>query len=213
MREQVGQLGFLAALSGFRSLVADVLWIRAHVAWERTEWGRMVLLFNNVTALQPRVTMFWEMAAWHMAYNAGVAARNDPKLPREALRIKAERQYWDIGRDFLQRGIRNNPDRYVLYDRLGTLLRDKYKDHAGAAEAFARVATFEDAPKYAKRFAAYELSYCPGKEADAYALLLSYYKMGRQEQLPTLLSRLQYLQEKLNVPAGERVYIPQGKHQ
>ena len=33
LREQVGQLGFLAALSGFRSLVADLAFIQAHVAW------------------------------------------------------------------------------------------------------------------------------------------------------------------------------------
>ena len=54
LREQIGQLGFLAALSGFRSLVADVAFIQAHVAWERTEWGRVLLLFREATTLQPR---------------------------------------------------------------------------------------------------------------------------------------------------------------
>ncbi|HEV2046512.1 MAG TPA: hypothetical protein VGQ95_07930, partial [Chthoniobacterales bacterium] len=33
LREQLGQLGFIAALSGFRSIVADALFIQAHVAW------------------------------------------------------------------------------------------------------------------------------------------------------------------------------------
>ena len=78
LREQIGQLGFLAALSGFRSLVADVVFIQAHVAWERTEWGRVFLLFREATTLQPRSVMFWDMAAWHMAWNASVAALNDP---------------------------------------------------------------------------------------------------------------------------------------
>src|ERR1700682_5552332 len=77
LREQLGQLGFVAALSGFRSLVADVLFIKAHVAWERTEWGRVLLLFRQVTTLQPRAVLFWDMAAWHMAWNASVAALND----------------------------------------------------------------------------------------------------------------------------------------
>jgi len=53
LREQIGQLGFIAALSGFRSMVADALFIQAHVAWERTEWGRVFLLFRQVTTLQP----------------------------------------------------------------------------------------------------------------------------------------------------------------
>src|SRR6187431_2253322 len=73
LREQIGQGGFLAALSGFRSLVADALWIHAHSAWERTEWGRMKLDFDAVTALQPRSLLFWDGASWHMAYNASIA--------------------------------------------------------------------------------------------------------------------------------------------
>ena len=44
LREQVGQLGFVAALSGFRSVVADFLFIQAHVAWERTEWSANVVV-------------------------------------------------------------------------------------------------------------------------------------------------------------------------
>ena len=51
LREQVGQFGFIAALSGFRSIVADVLFIQAHVAWEQTHWGRVVLLLRHVTTL------------------------------------------------------------------------------------------------------------------------------------------------------------------
>ena len=42
LREKLGQLGFVAALSGFRAIVADALFIQAHVAWERTEWGRIL---------------------------------------------------------------------------------------------------------------------------------------------------------------------------
>ncbi len=211
LRQQVGQLGFIAALSGFRALVADVLWIQAHSAWERTEWGRMALLFNTVTALQPRNVMFWDVAGWHMAWNASVAAREDPKQPREALRIKAQREYFQLGRDFYERGIANNPDKYVLHDRLALLLRDKLDDHCGAAKEYDLAAQFKDAPEYEKRFAAYELSYCEGHERDAYERLLALYKIGEHEWLPTLLKRLDYLQQKLNVPPEQRVYIPPEK--
>src|SRR2546421_34258 len=78
LREQLGQMGFVAALNGFRSLVADALFVEAHVAWERTEWGRVLLLFRQVTTLQPRAILFWDMAAWHMAWNASVAALKEP---------------------------------------------------------------------------------------------------------------------------------------
>ena len=124
LRERVGQMGFLAALSGFRSPLAAYLWIEAHNAWEKTEWGRMAGLFDTVTTLQPRSTLYWDMAAWHMAWNASVAALNDPSQPSEVLRIRNQRQYFELGRDILERGIKNNPDTYFLYAALARLLRD-----------------------------------------------------------------------------------------
>ncbi len=205
LREQIGQLGFVAALSGFRSVVADFLFIQAHVAWERTEWSRVLLLFRQVTTLQPRGILFWEMAAWHMAWNASVAALNDPAQPRLALRIKAQREYFDLGRDFLERGIQNNPDRPQLYDALARLYRDKYKDHARAAEYFEKTAEKPGAPRYVKRFAAYELSYCEGREREAYERLMQLYAAGDQERPPTLISRLKYLEGKLNIPLQQRI--------
>jgi tetratricopeptide (TPR) repeat protein len=205
LREQIGQLGFVAALSGFRSLVADVLFIQAHVAWERTEWGRVLLLFRQVTSLQPRSILFWDMAAWHMAWNASVAALNDRSQPRQALRVKAQREYFALGKDFLERGIKNNPDKPQLYESLARLYKDKYNDHARASEYFARAAAVPGAPAYDKRFAAYELSYCEGREREAYEQLRRLYDMGEKERLPTLITRLKYLENKLNIPPHQRI--------
>src|SRR5438105_13100187 len=125
LREKIGQLGFVAALSGFRAIVADFLFIEAHVAWERTEWGRVLFLFRQVTTLQPHVPLFWDMAAWHMAWNASAAAINDSSQPRMALRIKTQRDYFALGKDFLERGIKNNPDKPQLYESLALLYREK----------------------------------------------------------------------------------------
>ena len=211
LREQLGQLGFIAALSGFRSLVADVLFIQAHVAWERTEWGRLLLLFRQVTTLQPRGILFWDMAAWHMAWNASVAAMRDPAQPRLILRRKAEREYFDLGRDFLERGIRNNPERPQLYEALARLYREKYKDHARASEFYEKAAALPGAASYNKRFAAYELSYCEGREAEAMQRLRQLYDLGENERLPTLISRLKFLEEKLQIPAADRIPDPAPK--
>ena len=205
LREQLGQLGFVAALSGFRSLVADALFIQAHVAWERTEWGRVLLLFRQVTTLQPRAILFWDMAAWHMAWNASVAALNDPAQPRLALRIKAQREYFQLGKDFLERGIQNNPERPQLYEALARLYRDKYIDHEHAAEFFAKAAALPGAPSYEKRFAAYELSHCEGREREAYESLRRLYDLSENERLPTLLSRLKDLEIKLDIPLDQRI--------
>ncbi len=204
LREQIGQLGFLAALSGF-SLVADVIFIQAHVAWERTEWGRVLLLFREATTLQPRSVLFWDMAAWHMAWNASVAALQDRTLPNDALRQKAQREYIDLGKDFLERGIRNNPDRPQLYESLARLYKEKLQNHAAAATCYARAAALPGAPEYDRRFAAYELSFAPGHEREAYAALRHLYDEGEHQRLPTLLTRLNFLEEKLAIPLYERI--------
>jgi tetratricopeptide (TPR) repeat protein len=205
LREKLGQLGFIAALSGFRAIIADGLFIQAHVAWERTEWGRVLLLFRHVTTLQPRAILFWDMAAWHMAWNASVAAMNDKTQPRLALRVKAQREYFALAKDFLERGIKNNPDRPQLYDALARLYREKYKDHERASEFFARGAALPGAPDYDRRFSAYELSYCEGREREAYERLRQLYDEGEKERLPTLIARLKFLESKLNIPQDQRI--------
>jgi hypothetical protein len=205
LREQVGQLGFVAALSGFRSLVADALFIQAHVAWERTEWGRVLLLFRQVTTLQPRAILFWDMAAWHMAWNASTAALNDRTQPRLALRIKAAREHFKLGQDFLGRGIRNNPERPELYEAMARLYRDKWEDHQHASEFFAKAAHLPGAHSYNRRFAAYELAQCAGREREAYDQLHALYDLGQQERAPTLLHRLKELEIKLDIPLDQRI--------
>jgi hypothetical protein len=211
LREKIGQLGFVAALSGFRAIVADGLFIQANVAWERTEWGRVLLLFRHITTLQPRSILFWDMAAWHMAWNASVAAMNDRTQPRLALRVKAQREYFALGKDFLERGIKNNPDRPQLYDALARLYKEKYKDHERAAEYFAKAATLPGVPSYDRRFSAYELSYCEGREREAYERLHALYNEGEKERLPTLITRLKFLENKLNVPEDQRIPDKEGK--
>ena len=205
LREKIGQLGFVAALSGFRAMVADFLFIEAHAAWERTEWGRVLFLFRQVIILQPHVPLFWDMAAWHMAWNASAAAMNDPAQPRLALRVKAQREYFALGKDFLERGIKNNPDKSQLYESLALLYREKLNDHERASECYAKAAALPGAHGYDKRFSAYELSYCEGREREAYERLRALYDEGERERLPTLIRRLKALEEKLAIPPEQGI--------
>ncbi len=205
LREQIGQLAYAAALSGFRSLVAAFLWSEAHTAWEQTAWGRMAGLFQSVTGLQPRSLVYWDLASWHMAWNASIAARENPKEPSEFLRRRAEREYQQLGRDFLERGIANNPDRYLLHERLGIMLRDKFADHCGAADAFTAAASKPGAPPYVKRLAAYEMAACEGREREAYEKLRAIYLLGEQERLPRVITLINELEAKLDIPAADRL--------
>jgi hypothetical protein len=205
LREQIGQSGFLAALSGFRAPVAALLWIDAHGAWERTEWGRMAALFNTVTTLQPHTLLYWDIAAWHMAWNAGIAARQDKSQPSEVLRERSSRQYITLGKDFLERGIRNNPESWLLHERLGILLRDREEDHAAAADEFALASGIPGAPDHLRRFAAYESAKVPGREREAYARLRALYEEGGRMRTPSVLDQLRALERKLGMTEDESV--------
>jgi len=212
LRQRLSQTSFVAALSGFRVLVAEALFLHAHALWQDVNWGGMKADFDAMTALEPRCILFWDQASWHMAYNASIAVYEDKSQPREALRAKAQRDYWLLGEDYLLRGIANNPDVPNLYISLGNLYRYKFQDHCRAAEAYGQAANIPGAPVYAHRFAVYELAECPGHDREAYEKLLALYKKGEAERLPTLLKWLGILQEKLNVPAAQKIYIPPPQH-
>lgn len=206
LRQQIGQMGFVAALSGFRSLVAAVLWIEAHSAWENVEWGRMAGLFQTVTTLQPKSTLYWDVSGWHMAWNASVSAlENKKKQPSAALREREARNYYELGRKFYEDGLRSNPDSGELWQKLAILERDKFQDHAAAAEAFLTAARKPDARPYYRRMAAYEMAKVPGREREAYDLMKELYREGESQHLPTLIKGLKALEEKLGVPPDQRI--------
>ena len=204
LREQIGQSAFIAVLGGFRSVIADLLFIDAYSAWERTDWTYLLLRLRQATELQPRAILFWEMAGWHMAWNAGTAAlEDDSKSP--AARRRLQHDYLELGKDFLARGIAHNPEKPQLYEALARLYRDKFHDHARAAENFEKAARLPDHASYDERFSAYELSYCEGREREAYARLRALYQRGEKERLPRLLNQLRAMEERLKIPANERI--------
>lgn len=204
VREKLSQMSFVAVLGGFRSLVASFLSLKAFTAWSNVDWSTVESTFELITTLQPRVVGYWDEYGWHMAYNASSYYRYDDDQ-RLAIRRYLEKEYIEKGIEVFREGIRNNPEDYVLYVRLGEVLRVKKEDHCGAAENFGVAAALETAPSYTRRFAAYELAECPGREREAFDKLLDLYREGPQHHKPTLIQKLKELEERLGVPPAERV--------
>jgi len=204
MREGLGQMSFVGALGGFRSLVASMLSLEAYTAWENVDWGKLESTYDLITALQPGVVAYWEEYGWHLAYNAHSYYLYDEEV-RLALREYLAATYLEKGKAVLRDGIRHNPGEVVLYVRLGMVLRTKGKDHCAAAEVFGQAARLEDAPEYVRRFVAYELFECPGREREAYDQLAALYREGPQHRKPTLLTKLAALEEQLDIPVAQRL--------
>ncbi|MEO6789251.1 MAG: hypothetical protein ABI318_24265 [Chthoniobacteraceae bacterium] len=204
LRQQAGQAGFIAALGGLRAAVADLLWIRANTAWQDVQYGRMKLLFDTCTAMQPRRVNFWDISAWQMAWNGAAHIENTVADP--VARKAKMREFFKLGEDYLLRGIENNPDSWELYDRLGMLYRDKFKDMAKASAAYEEASKRPGHLDYTRRFAAYYLAEVPGREREAYDRLMALFHEGEQEWLLTLLHQIQKLEVRLHIPDEKRIY-------
>jgi len=122
-REKIGQTSAVVALGGLRTLVATFLNLRAFDFFTQQRWGDVDETFQLIVDLAPRTRYYWETGSWHQAYNAAAYFLYDSDLPplrqREAWRASILR-----GRQFLERGIRNNPGEWSLYANLGFLLSD-----------------------------------------------------------------------------------------
>jgi hypothetical protein len=196
--EKIGQTFSAVSLGGLRTLVATFLNLRAFTFFTEQRWGEVGDTFELIVDLAPRTRYYWDTGSWHQSYNAASYYLYGSELP--PLRRKANWRASILrGKEFLERGIRNNPDDPILKHRLGTLLSDPNKiaafgDPAEAYElaydAYMSAAGLDNAPGYSKRFAFYSLARVPGRENEALALLREIESEGGR--LPPTIHGLSY---------------------
>ena len=212
LRDELGQGLTIGVLSGMRSVVADFVWLNVTVAWENEEWFRMGGYINLCTALQPRAPVFWNMGAWHLAYNASIAAMEDPTQPNELRRIKASRFWIDRGLEIYKRGIENNPTNWRLWSDTGMLYDKRIKDYQTAAYYYQKASEMPDAPIYLERFPAIMYGEA-GNDQAAYASWRALWeRLTPQERemkfhwKEKIESNIRRLEQKLSIPKEKRVF-------
>lgn len=126
--ESVSFVVVLGIVGGFRSVAADVLWLKSDEWWHKGKADRMIPLLNLVTMLDPNFIDGWKIAGWHWAYNLRVQAPT-PDQKEECMRN---------GLDFLKRGVAWNRERHELYFEVGWTNQDKVGDMQEAAEWYER---------------------------------------------------------------------------
>lgn len=165
VREKLGQGLVLAALGGFRGLAANALMLQAHGAWEEKQWVRVRSALEMATLLQPRVALFWDLASWHLAWNASVAVEQYSPEPNETRKRLEARKWVEAGRELLERGTRAVPEKALLFQRLGDLYWQRLSDYTAAADCYREALTKRDAPPYLERFVGYALEKSGDQEA------------------------------------------------
>ena len=190
MREKVGQAGFVAALGGFRSLVASVMYLQAHVAFEEYEWAKVESYYSIITGLQPRTQHYWDAAHWHMAYNAygyymRTAANTKDEWDAWRMKTKDAPYYLERGKEFLEEGLKFLPEDPEMYRLMGELQRQKFDDNCAAADWFLEGSKLPKARSYLMRGYLYTISQCKGREVEAYDALKAAYWDGNDS--PTVI--------------------------
>jgi hypothetical protein len=204
LREQIGQGMAIGLLAGFRGVVADFVWIQSHGFWEKKQWLQQYRDILVVTTLQPQSVLFWDIGAWHMAWNIGYAERVDTNNLTEAMGIKRERLWHERAEEFLKRGINNVPNRYELYFKLGWLYLQKFKDPCSATVYYRKAIEFPDAPKYVGSQLAHALENC-GDVVGAYNVWKRLH--GEPGPFRSVIDReIRRLENVLNIPDNERVF-------
>lgn len=152
LKEKLGQNSSAVALAGLRTLVATFTHLNVTDCFSRQKWLELEKAMNTTVQLAPRGTYYWDIGGWHIGTNASTYYRSEAGLPE--LRARAEAKRWVLkGREFFERGIRNNPDDWRLRVALGNLCSDpfRYPDDALAAEAYARAVATGQAPPSVRR--------------------------------------------------------------
>lgn len=131
----------IAALGGFRTVAADLLWLKAHRVWHGGSWWALMPILESVTELDPHFIMAWKVYGWHAAYN----------LHAESETVIDRRHWLSKGIEVLERAVEANPDTWDMWFELGWTLYDRAHQKERAAEYFYKADQFPDAPHYITR--------------------------------------------------------------
>ena len=110
------ELSIAMSLGLFRSVILDILWMRASSLQQENRFYEIVQLYDLIGKLQPHNARIWSFMGWNMAYNISVA------LPSAE-----ERWRWVQNglQRLIQNGLRYNPNDLDIYQEVSRIYGHK----------------------------------------------------------------------------------------
>jgi hypothetical protein len=106
----------LFALTGFREMVAGILWVRADSFFDSGNYDAILPIIRLVTILDPRQIDVYATGMWHIGYNfTDEEQRSDRRYIPSALALGKE-------------GCRTNPETYEMFFETGWMWYHKIDD-------------------------------------------------------------------------------------
>jgi tetratricopeptide (TPR) repeat protein len=205
----LGQGLVVGILGGFRSIMADFLWIRTNTIWERRDRVKLDAMVRLVTTLDPRPEFFWingarmvayDVPNWRIQQEGGYT--DVPHSRQRAIDLDQAEQAFAM----LERAREFHPQQAKLYLETGQIYLNRLKDNAQAAKWFLLASQQPDAPYYAARIYG-ELLRRQGKDAEAYAFLKQLHTELPDDpyaQKGIILDRIRELEATLKIPLWNR---------
>ena len=210
MMENLGQVGFMAALGGYRSVIASFLYLQAETSFENTDWDALEFQYQLIARLHPHMARYWELGSWHMAYNAASHYLYKPGLS-ELKRASLYKKWVDKGVAFLEPGLVYCASEYRLFAQMGEIYRERVKDKRKSIEYYLKASAL-GGPEFMERMAAYQLVTMDDRASweKAYEILMRHYRSGRPKTA-SMARDIPILEEKLGIPPNQRIALPR-KH-
>lgn len=213
----LGQGMMLGLFGGFRTLMADVVFIAAYLSWEERDRGRTETLQRLATTIDPQVWYFWQSGAQVMAYDFphwrydlyGGAHRINRAQKERIDREEAKRAL-----AYLEEAERYFPGGYEIPLEKGRIHLFKRNDREQAAPLFLE-AWQRGGPDYLGRIYAENLEGM-GRLREAYDFLTQTYyptlppfdPAQNEYNRAIALERLRELEDDLEMPPAERFPSP-----
>ncbi len=177
LSESLGQGMILGVLGGFRSIIADFLFIRSYVYWEERELTKMQTTYELALSIDPRSLGLWLNGSRIIAYDAPVWRIQELQAlrevsPLEAAAIHAEQANVALG--FITRAEQFHPGDYRIPLEQAQIYMHKLEDYSTASAYFLKGSEMEGAPYYMGRLHA-ELLRRMGRQQEAYEYLKGIY--------------------------------------
>ncbi len=213
MRAMVESGMSMAVLGGFRALAADLLWLKAYVAWAACDPPAAQMMIRLVTTIDERPLYFWLNGARIIAYDMtqwrleSVGRRG--AAPTEVRKRIVDEQA-EAALRLLAEARRHHPDSAALCVEIANIHLNCRGDVASAAGWYRTAAESRGAPYYAARIYA-ELLQRLGRKQEAYDWLRRLHPTlppSDEKAMATLvLGRIRDLEGALKVPETKRYAV------
>ncbi|MEM8549291.1 MAG: tetratricopeptide repeat protein [Verrucomicrobiota bacterium] len=207
----LGQGLMIGLLGGFRTIIADLVFIQVNSTWERKERIETEALIRLTTAIDPRPMFFWLNGSRMIAYDMPVwrirEAGGFDVVPQSIQdRIMAEQA--ERGLDYINEAKAYHPNDYRIPLENGQVIYNKIKDTERALPFYLEAYRSEYGPDFAGRIYA-ELLRQLNRDEEAYAFYRQHLsELPEETPLPrrnVVVERIRELEEELNLPALKRL--------